>query len=50
MKAIRVHAAGGPEALRFEEVPTPDPGADEVLVKIRAIGVNFIDIYYREGL
>jgi NADPH2:quinone reductase len=50
MKAIRVHEAGGPEVLRFEEIPVPEPGADEVLVKTQAIGVNFIDIYFRAGL
>ncbi|MEE8349118.1 MAG: quinone oxidoreductase, partial [Acidobacteriota bacterium] len=50
MKAIRVHQAGGPETLLFEEVPTPEPGSDEVLVKTEAIGVNFIDIYFRQGL
>ena len=50
MKAIRVHEAGGPEVLRFEEVPTPELGPDEVRVKTEAIGVNFIDVYFREGL
>jgi NADPH2:quinone reductase len=50
MKAIRVHRHGGPEVLRYEEVPVPQPGAGEALVKIEAIGVNFIDIYIREGL
>ena len=50
MKAIRVHEAGGPEVLTFEDVSEPHPGPDEALVKVEAIGVNFIDIYYREGL
>jgi NADPH:quinone reductase len=50
MKAIRVHTPGGPEALQYEEVPTPTPKAGEALVKIEAIGVNFIDIYIRSGL
>jgi len=49
MKAVRVHATGGPEVLRFEEVPTPAPGRGEALVKIEAAGVNFTDIYYRLG-
>jgi len=49
VKAIRVHATGGPEVLRFEEVPTPTPGRGEALVKIEAAGVNFTDIYYRLG-
>jgi NADPH2:quinone reductase len=50
MKAILVHATGGPDQLRFEDVPTPTPGPGQVLVKVAAIGVNFIDIYYRSGL
>lgn len=50
MKAIRVHEFGGPEVLRYEDVPKPEPGAGEVLVKIAAAGVNFIDIYHRIGL
>ena len=49
MKAIRVHANGGPEALRFEDVETPRPGPGEVLVKIEVSGVNFIDVQYRAG-
>ena len=50
MKAIRVHAHGGPEALRFEEIPDPVPVAGQALVRIEAIGVNFIDVYHRTGL
>jgi NADPH2:quinone reductase len=50
MKVIRVHAAGGPEALRFEDVPEPQPKAGEALVRIEAAGVNFIDVYHRTGL
>lgn len=50
MKAIRVYESGGPEVLRYEEIAEPAPGPDEALVKIEAIGLNFIDIYYREGL
>jgi len=49
MKAIRVHAPGGPEALQFEETERPAPGPGQVLVKIEAAGVNFIDIYQRTG-
>jgi NADPH2:quinone reductase len=49
MKAIRVHECGGPEALRYEEVPTPSPQAGEALVEIAVIGVNFIDVQHREG-
>jgi NADPH:quinone reductase len=50
MKAIRVHETGGPEVLRVEEVPAPAPGPGEVLVDVEAIGINFIEIYQREGL
>jgi NADPH2:quinone reductase len=49
MKAIRVHAPGGPEVLRYEDVPQPVPGPREVLVKIDAAGVNYIDVYQRTG-
>ena len=50
MRAVRVHQPGGPEALRIEEVPTPEPGPGEVLVRLEAAGVNFIDVYKRSGL
>ncbi len=50
MKAVRVSRAGGPEVLHYEEVPDPQPGADEVLVKTEAIGLNYIDTYHRTGL
>jgi NADPH2:quinone reductase len=50
MKAIRVHTPGGVDALRYEEVATPTPNAGEALVKIEAIGINFIDIYIRSGM
>jgi NADPH:quinone reductase len=50
MKAIRVHEPGGPEALRLEEVERPTPGRGEALVRLSAIGVNFIDVYHRTGL
>jgi NADPH:quinone reductase len=49
MKAIQVSKPGGPEALAFVDIPTPKPKPNEVLVKISAAGVNFIDIYLREG-
>jgi NADPH:quinone reductase len=49
MKAVRVHELGQPEVLRYEEVGDPRPKTDEVLVKIEATGVNFLDIYYRSG-
>ncbi len=50
MKAIQVHQNGGPEQLKIAEIDMPQPGAGEVLVKIHAAGVNFIDIYHRTGL
>ncbi len=50
MKAIRVHQCGGPEALVYEEVALPEPGAGEVRVKVEAAGVNYIDTYHRSGL
>lgn len=49
-RAIRIHQHGGPEVLRFEEVPLPDPGPDEVQIRHTAIGLNFIDTYHRSGL
>ena len=50
MKAIRINKHGGPEVLSFEEIPDPEPGPGQALVKIEAAGVNFIDIYFRTGL
>ncbi|MFN3929831.1 MAG: quinone oxidoreductase family protein, partial [Thermoflexus sp.] len=50
MRAIRIHQFGGPEVLQMDEIPVPTPGPGQVLVRLRAIGVNFIDIYHRTGL
>src|SRR5262245_45607960 len=50
MKAVRVHAPGGPEALRYEDVAEPSPRAGQAVVKIDAAGINYIDVYYRSGL
>jgi NADPH:quinone reductase len=50
MKAVRIHEFGGPEVMQYEEVPTPTPGAGQVLVKLAASGLNFIDVYQRTGL
>ena len=50
MKAMRVHRYGGPEAMIPEEIPPPKPGEGETLVRLEAVGVNFIDIYQRMGL
>src|SRR4030067_952651 len=50
MKAMRVHRYGGPDAMIPEEIPPPKPGEGETLVRLEAVGVNFIDIYQRMGL
>ena len=50
MKAVRIHEDGGPEVLRYEDVPDPEPQAGEVLVELRAAGVNHLDIWIRKGL
>lgn len=49
MRAVRVHELGGPDVLRYEEVQAPEPKAGEVLVRVAAAGVNYLDIYYRSG-
>src|SRR5205809_2847376 len=49
MKAIRVNTPGGPEVLRYEDVPEPQPKAGEATVKIDAAGINYIDVYQRSG-
>ena len=49
-KAIRIHATGGPEQLRWEEVPLPEPGPGEIRVRHEAVGLNYIDVYFRTGL
>jgi len=48
--AIRVHETGGPEKLLWEEVPRPDPKPGEALVRHEAVGLNYIDVYFRTGL
>ncbi|PTW60128.1 NADPH2:quinone reductase [Breoghania corrubedonensis] len=50
VRAIRVHETGGPEVMRFEEVEIGEPGAGEARVRHEAIGLNFIDTYFRSGL
>jgi NADPH2:quinone reductase len=50
MKAIRVHAPGGPEAMKLEDVAEPQPKAGEAVVKVDAAGLNYIDVYQRSGL
>jgi NADPH2:quinone reductase len=49
-KAIVVRETGGPEVLRYEEIPDPVPKRGEVLIRQRAAGLNYIDVYYRTGL
>ena len=50
MKAVVIHETGGPEVLKLEERPTPQPGPGQALLKMAAIGVNFIEIYQRSGV
>jgi NADPH2:quinone reductase len=50
MKAIRIHSLGGPEVLRFEDAPDPQPGEGQALVRVEATGVNYVDVYFRTGL
>ena len=50
MKAIRFHQHGGPEVLRYEDAPEPDPGPGEVLVRVRACALNYLDVWERRGL
>jgi NADPH2:quinone reductase len=50
MKAIRIHSHGGPEVLRLEETPVPEIGSNEILIRVHAAGINFLDVYQREGL
>ena len=50
MKAIRIHAIGGREVLRLEDIPVPVPAQGQLLVRIEAVGLNFIEVYHRTGL
>ena len=50
MKAIRIWEDGGPEVLRYEDAPDPEPGAGEVLVRLRAASLNHLDLWIRKGL
>ena len=50
MKAIRIHEFGGPEVLRYEDVPDPQPRKDQVLVRVKACAMNHLDLWVRKGL
>ena len=50
MKAVRIHEDGGPDVLLYEDIPDPEPGPGEVLVALRAAGLNHLDIWIRKGL
>jgi NADPH2:quinone reductase len=50
IQAIRIHSPGGPEVMKWEEVPRPEPSQGEALIKQEAIGLNYIDVYFRTGL
>ncbi len=49
MKAVRAHAIGGPDVLKYEEVPDPSPGPGEALIDVKSIGVNYTDVSSRKG-
>lgn len=50
MKAIQIHETGGPEVLRLDELPIPEPGTGQVLIRVEAVGVNFLELYFRKGV
>lgn len=50
MKAVRAHRMGGPEVLLYEDIPDPEPGPDQAIVDLRAIGVNYTDVSSRKGI
>ena len=49
MKAIQIHETGGPEVLQLVDLPIPQPGPGQVLIRVEAIGVNFVEVYFRKG-
>jgi NADPH2:quinone reductase len=50
MKAIQIHETGGPEVLQLADLPIPEPGPGQVLMRVEATGVNFIEVYFRKGV
>jgi NADPH:quinone reductase-like Zn-dependent oxidoreductase len=50
VKAVRIHEDGGPEVLRYEDAPDPQPGPGEVLIRLRAAALNHLDLWIRQGL
>lgn len=50
MKAIQFNSIGGPEVLQVAELPIPEPGPGQVLIRVEAVGVNFVEIYFRKGV
>jgi len=50
MKAIQITETGGPEVLKLAELPIPQPGPGQVLIRVEAVGINFIEIYFRKGV
>jgi NADPH2:quinone reductase len=50
MKAIQIGAVGGPEVLQLAELPIPEPGPGQVLMRVESVGVNFVEIYFRKGV
>ena len=50
MKAVRFHEFGGPEVLKYEDVPDPTPRHDQVLVQVKACALNHLDLFIRKGL
>jgi NADPH2:quinone reductase len=50
MKAIQIEETGGPEVLKLADLPIPEPGPGQVLIRVEATGVNFIEVYFRKGV
>jgi len=50
MKAVRIHEFGGPEVLKYEDIPEPELRKDDVLVRVRACALNHLDLWVRKGL